>query len=67
MRIIIHIEDLLITCKEETKNKNKNNKMIDILNLKGYFEIKNLGEVKHYLGIKIKRYIGGNFEKNEKC
>lgn len=57
--IILCVNDLL-SCKDERKI----NKVIDIL--KENFEIKNLGEVKHYLLINIQRNIDGTFELNQK-
>ncbi len=38
--------------------------MIKLLQSK--FKVKNLGEIKYYLGINIKRTEKGNFEKNQK-
>jgi transposase InsO family protein len=58
--IIVYVDDLLIASKEVNEIK----KVINML--ENNFEIKDLGDVRHYLGITIKRTEEGNFYLNQK-
>lgn len=58
--IILCVDDLHISCKDEIKIY----KVSDIL--KEHFEVKNLGDVKHYLRINIQNNIAGTSELNKK-
>jgi hypothetical protein len=57
--ILLYVDDLLIASKKETKI----NEIIKTLEQN--FEIKNLGDVKYYLGIGIQRNQNGHFELNQ--